>query len=134
MQNNYTIKQISEMTHEEITQAMECCVNVENCRDCGYNKLCDGTTVHQAALNLLKGYTEFEKGCFITGYENIKSAVIKEVVDKLKPYEERSCSWCKHSDNGKRSSKCNEVIDDTGNCVKLWCVGWQKFESILTTL
>ena len=54
---------------------------------------------------------------------------VKEFAEKLKPYEEKACCWCKHSDNGKRSSKCDEIIDDTGNCVKLWCVGWQKFES-----
>ena len=53
----------------------------------------------------------------------------KEFAERLKPYEQKTCCWCKHSDKGWRSSKCDEIIDDTGVCVKLWCFGWQKFES-----
>lgn len=74
-------------------------------------------------------YCEDEGEYWESKYKNAKIEAYKEFAEILKPYEEKSCCWCKNSKNGKRSSKCDEIIEDTGTCTKLWCVGWNKFES-----
>jgi hypothetical protein len=41
------------MTDKEIIKALECCISAESCCVCGYTKMCDGTTIHQFALDLI---------------------------------------------------------------------------------
>jgi hypothetical protein len=41
------------MTNKEIVKALECCISAESCCVCGYTKMCDGTTIHQFALDLI---------------------------------------------------------------------------------
>jgi uncharacterized protein (DUF305 family) len=41
------------MSDEQIKKALECCISAESCCECGYTKMCDGTTIHQFALDLI---------------------------------------------------------------------------------
>lgn len=41
------------LTDTEIKKALECCISAENCCECVYTKMCDGTTIHQFALDLI---------------------------------------------------------------------------------
>ena len=53
---------MSKMTDEQIIKALECCISAESCCVCGYTKMCDGTTIHQFALDLInRQQAEIEK-------------------------------------------------------------------------
>lgn len=41
------------MTDKKIMKALECCINADSCCTCRYTKMCDGTTIHQFALDLI---------------------------------------------------------------------------------
>ena len=49
---------MSKMTDKEIIKALECCISAESCCVCGYTKMCDGTTIHQFALDLINRQQE----------------------------------------------------------------------------
>lgn len=50
------------LTDAEIKKALECCISAENCCECVYTKMCDGTTIHQFALDLInRQQAEFER-------------------------------------------------------------------------
>ena len=43
-------------------KALECCISAESCCVCGYTKMCDGTTIHQFAPDLInRQQAEIEK-------------------------------------------------------------------------
>jgi hypothetical protein len=102
---------MSKITDKDIIEALECCISAESCCECGYTKICDGTTIHQFALALINRLkadvihyrrkaqnqkqelsrlnTEIErlkKGwkADVIETQNIKSEAIKEFAERLK--------------------------------------------------
>lgn len=91
---------MSKMTDKEIIQALECCISAESCCVCGYTKMCDGTTIHQFALELInRQQAEIERlnscvksedevraianATIQAGIKIIKATAIKEFADRL---------------------------------------------------
>lgn len=79
-----------------------------------------------------------QKVCFVTNNEadvsfscdeHIRADAIKEFAERLKANEREHCQWCNHSNKGRRSDWCDELID--GHCR---CLGFSKFESKLDNL
>ena len=101
------------MTDNEIIKALECCINAENCCECVYTKMCDGTTICQFALDLINRQKsqilkERNKNSKLRNERNRLKAEIEELQAEIdKQYEQAkadilgnmsdggtSCHWC----------------------------------------
>jgi hypothetical protein len=82
------------MTDKEIIKALECCISAESCCVCGYTKMCDGTTIHQFALDPInRQQAEIEKlertilyleGVCESTPDKVRAEAIKEFAERLK--------------------------------------------------
>lgn len=71
------------MTDKEIIKALECCISAGSCCVCGYTKMCDGTTIHQFALDLINRQQHQ-----LENYSHNVRTMTKDVYKYLKALEE----------------------------------------------
>ena len=109
---------------DEIIKALECCISAESCCECGYTKMCDGTTIHQFALDLINRLqAENEKLAKDWSDLTIEKDELFDIAETQKAEIEKLKAKCENTQVGYNFAKeeTKQWKEEANRYQNLWC-------------